>query len=236
MENLISVIIPVYNHTEHLQEVLDGLFRQSYGHIEIIVVDDGSTPEVKSSDFRVPVSFGVTWLRQKNKGAAAARNFGFSHAQGEYVFFCDADVILSPNTFLSLYQGLEKDKSASFAYCDHYFGVKRFPSRVFDREALKKNNYITTMSLIRSKDFCGFDESVKRFQDWDLWLTLLEQGKHGIYVSGFLWKAFIHRGGMSAWLPSYAYKFPFKYLPWFFWKVRAYEKAKRIVQEKHNLV
>jgi glycosyltransferase involved in cell wall biosynthesis len=236
MENLISIIIPVYNHSEHLQEVLDALLRQSYGHIEIIVVDDGSERMLRPEDFRVPLSLQVTWLRQDNRGAPAARNFGFAHSHGEYVFFCDADVVVSPDMLKRLYDGLEKDKGAAYAYSDHYFGSKRISSRIFDAEALKKNNYIPTMSLIRSVDFVKFDESVKRFQDWDLWLSMLEQGKRGVYVQGFLWKAYVHSSGMSVFLPSYAYKFPFKYFPLWYIKVKAYEKAKRIVQEKHALI
>lgn len=234
MDGLISIIIPVYNHVEHLQEVLDALNKQSYSNIEVIVVDDGSTVPVKSADFS-GMHFPLSFLRQENRGAPAARNFGFSRSQGEYVLFLDADVIASPEMLERLCDGLQKDTTASYAYCDHYLGFKRFSSRSFDAETLKQNNYITSMTLIRRKDFVKWDESLKRFQDWDLWLTMLEQGKRGVYVSGFLWRAYPHKSGMSTWLPSYVYKFPFKYVPGFFGKVRSYEKAKRIVQEKHHL-
>ncbi len=236
MEDLISIIIPVYNHTEHLQEVLDALARQSYQNFEVIIVDDGSTVPVASMNFTMQNGFSVLFLRQENKGAPAARNFGFQESHGEYVMFYDADVIASPDMLEKIYAGLENNPRASYAYCDHYFGATRIISRNFDTEALKKNNYITTMSLIRRVDFPGFNESLKRFQDWDLWLTMLEQGKCGVYISGFLFRTYPHKGGISTWLPSYAYKFPFKYLPGFFEKVRAYENAKKIVQQKHHLV
>ncbi len=236
MEGLISVIIPVYNHTEHLREVLDSLNKQTYTNLEVIVVDDGSTVPIVEADFASNVQFPFICVRQENAGAPAARNFGFAVSQGEYVIFWDADVIASSEMLWKLLEGLQKEPEASYSYSDHYLGSKRFSSRSFDAEALKKNNYITTMSLICRKDFVEWDESLKRFQDWDMWLQLLEAGKHGVYVSGFLWRAYPHKGGMSEALPSYAYIFPFRYLPWFFWKVRAYEKAKRIVQKKHGLI
>lgn len=235
MDGLISIIIPVYNHSEHLSEVLDALNKQTYTNIEVIVVDDGSVPPLESSHFS-SFHFPLRFLRQENKGACAARNFGFAHSKGEYILFLDADVIASPEMLQQLFEGLEKDTSASYAYSDHYHGFKRFVARGFDGEALKKNNYITTMSLIRRKDTVAWDESIRRFQDWDVWLTMLEAGKHGVYVPGFLWRAYPHKGGMSDGLPSYAYKFPFRYLPWFFGKVRAYERAKRIVMKKHGLI
>ncbi len=236
MEGFISVIIPVYNHAEHLAEVLDALNRQTYTNFEVVVVDDGSDRHLDASQFSSNFHFPLTFVRQENAGAPAARNFGFAVSQGDYLLFFDADVIASPEMLAKLFDALQKDPSASYAYSDHYFGVKRFASREFDAEALKKNNYITTMSLMHRMDFVEWDESLKRFQDWDMWLTLLEMGKHGVYVSGFLWRAYPHKGGMSNSLPSYAYKFPFRYLPWFFGKVRAYERAKRIVQKKHGLI
>lgn len=236
MEGLISVIIPVYNHSEHLREALDSLNKQTYTNLEVIVVDDGSTLPIVEADFASIMQFPFSCVRQENAGAAAARNFGFALSQGEYVLFFDADVIASPEMLWKLLEALQKEPGASYAYSDHYHGAKRFSSREFDAEALKKNNYITTMSLIRRTDFVEWDESLKRFQDWDMWLTLLEAGKYGVYVSGFLWRAYPHKGGMSDGLPSYAYKFPFRYLPWFFGKVRAYDRAKRVVQEKHNLI
>ena len=229
---LISIIIPVYNDTNHLGEVLASLEKQTFTSLEVIVVDDGSVRPIVERHSSLP----IIWLRQEHRGAPAARNFGFTYSKGDYVLFLDADVICSPEMFEKLHEGLQRHAEASYAYCDHYRGVKRIASRSFDPVALRQNNYITTMSLIRREDFCGFDESLKRFQDWDLWLTMLEKNKAGVYVPGFLWRSYTSRSGISTWMPSFAYKFPFRYLPFFSRQVKAYEKAKRIVQEKHHLV
>lgn len=230
-EGLISIIIPVYNKTQHLREVLLSLQKQTFSHLEVIIVDDGSDIPVSEQS----TMLSVLWLRQDHKGAPAARNFGFSQSRGSFVLFLDADTVCAPEMIEKLYEGLQKNPGASYAYCDYYRGVKRFPARHFDGETLKKNNYINTSSLIRRKDFFGFDESLQRFQDWDLWIGLLEKGKVGAYVPGFFYRTHMSRGGMSTWLPSFAYKFPFRYLPFFSTRVKSYESAKKVVQKKYHL-
>ena len=90
--------------------------------------------------------------------------------------------------------------------------------------------YIHTTSLIRKKDFPGFDENIKRLQDWDLWLTMLEQGKRGIWIPKYLFT--VHPGGtMSKWMPKIFVRY-FKRNK----KVHSYLDAVEIVKKKHQLV
>jgi len=95
--------------------------------------------------------------------------------------------------------------------------------------------YITTTSLIRAKDFPGFDESLKKFQDWDLWLTMLEQGKIGVWIPEVLFSAKPRKAGISTWLPSFIHKIPWPIFGWMPREVENYQKAKRVIEEKHNL-
>ena len=91
--------------------------------------------------------------------------------------------------------------------------------------------YIHTMSLIRANDFPkhGWDENIKKLQDWDLWLTMSSQGKKGIFIDKFLFK--IYPGGtMSSWIPSIFYKI-FPFLP----KVKKYNRAVKAIKDKHHL-
>lgn len=89
-DNLVSVIIPVYNYERYLGEALESVLSQTYKHLEVIVVDDGSTD--RSAE--VAKSFtdkGVTYCYQDNAGIGPARNQGVELAQGEFLAFLDAD-------------------------------------------------------------------------------------------------------------------------------------------------
>ena len=89
-----SIIIPVYNRAEELEELLQSLTTQSIKNFEVIVVDDGSTKPV---DFVVEKFHNVLTIRyffKANAGPGPARNFGFAHADGEYFIVFDSDCII----------------------------------------------------------------------------------------------------------------------------------------------
>ena len=255
---MISVIIPIHNNIRHLTECLDSVLAQSCKDFEIILADDGSDAEtakkiesltvsslskrevgrdLMSSNFSInppPPSFvkggGFKIVHAPHAGAAAARNRGFAESHGEFIFFCDADVVLRKDCLERMTRALAENPGASYAYSDYRLGYKKMPGVPFDGEKLKKLNYISTMSLVRRQDFPGFDESLRRFQDWDLWLTLLEQGKAGIYIPEVLFTAHQARLGISKWRPRFCYK----WLPWLP-SVKEYNKAREIVLRKHHL-
>jgi len=87
------------------------------------------------------------------------------------------------------------------------------------------------MALIKRADFPvgGWDESIKKFQDWDLWLTMLNAGKSGVWVDKVLFKI-APGGSISSWLPSFAYKL-FPFLP----SVKKYQAAMAVIKNKHGL-
>lgn len=232
---MISVIIPVYNQAEKLKQTLISLNNQSYRELEIIIVNDGSTdnPEKIFTDFLETTSNDLSFyfFNQNNLGAPAARNHGLRESKGDYLFFCDADAVLEPKALETLLNTLLWNASASYAYSSFKWGKKLFKGRPFDVAALKKEPYIHTMSLIRRQDFPinGWDESIKKFQDWDLWLTMLENNKVGIFVDEYLFTV-TPGGTISSWLPSFSYKL-FPFLP----AVKKYQKAKAIIYAKHQL-
>jgi hypothetical protein len=163
---------------------------------------------------------------------------GFERSTGSLLLFCDADVMAEPTMLAEFQKALEIHPEASYAYSSFYWGRKRFPSRPFDPEALRDNNYVNTMSLIRREHFPGFDLSLKRFQDWDLWLTMLEQGRTGTLVDAFLFTVQQDHGrhGISHWIPSFLYRIPWKKLGWMPRAIRSYEDARAIVKKKHHLL
>lgn len=236
MNDLISIIIPVYNHASVIRQSVRSIIRQTYRPIEIIIINDGSTDNfneiekelLNDSDL---VQFNIRIINQENKGAPAARNAGFAESSGNFVIFWDADTIAEPEMLKKMKQTLDSCSSASFAYCDFKFGLKTIFSHEFDAEKLKNNNYIDTTSLIRRSDFPRFDETIKRFQDWDLWLTMVNKNKTGIYLPETLYAKLIgKRKGISKWVPKIFFK-----LPWKTRSVKDFESARRIIAQKHGL-
>jgi glycosyltransferase involved in cell wall biosynthesis len=114
------------------------------------------------------------------KGAPWARNEGFKQVDTEFVLFSDNDISWKSRALQTMLKTLKMTK-ASYCYGRYLLDQDVWSDVVFDKKLLKTKPYISTMSLIRTKDFPGFDENIKRLQDWDLWLTMLEQGKYGVY-------------------------------------------------------
>lgn len=113
------------------------------------------------------------------------RNMGAVKATQEFLFFCDDDVILADGCLAAMYKEIGDH---DFAYCDYLAANHPTPkflkhtARPFDVDALRRQNYISTMSLVRRSKFPGFDESIQRLQDWDMFLTMTERGSTGVYV------------------------------------------------------
>ena len=145
---MISIIIPVYNQADKLGQALESIALQTDQNFEVIVVDDGSTdnPEKTFSDFTSSQcntqgrcdDGGYLFLHQKNAGAPAARNHGFRESKGEYLFFCDADIIMKPNLLEKLRLALEAHPEASYSYSSFYFGGKLFKVGDFSTERMRK--------------------------------------------------------------------------------------------------
>ncbi len=245
---LISIIIPVYNHADILVRSLKTLVAQTYRPLEVIIVDDGSVSPIamyredifalgfcdRSDTPQTSGSIPILLLRQENKGAPAARNLGTKHARGEYYLYWDADIFATTEMITRLFAALESTKTAAFAYGNLSIGAKKMPARAYDIAALQKQNFIAIAALIRRSAAVPFDETLTRFQDWDMWLTMAEQGKTGVWVDKYLYRVETRGSTMSAWLPSFAYRVPWKYCPWWYHTVRRYEKAKKIVEKKHH--
>jgi glycosyltransferase involved in cell wall biosynthesis len=229
----ISVIIPVFKRVELLEACLVSFQNSEYKPLEIIVVDDGNDEDVGVKIRDIAVKYLAHYIRcDKNGGAPAARNAGARIAQGEALFFADADIEMAPEGLGLLSEALEKNERASFAYGDFNFGSVTMQAREFSLDALRKTNYISTMALVRRAIFRPFDERLKRFQDWDLWLSLAERGATGVYVPHTIFTA-TPGGSMSDWIPSIV----IKYAPLFMWvpRVRKFIAARKIILKKHSL-
>ncbi len=224
----ISVIIPAYNSAGTISDCLKTVFNQTFKDFEVIVVNDGSQDDLAGA--LEPWRSRLKLINSpKNQGAAAARNLGFRASQGKYLFFADADLLLKPKLFEKMRRVLENYSEPGYVYSSFKFGWKRFCPGSFSAAKLKAGPFIHTSSLIRRECFPGFDPKLKKFQDWDLWLTILEAGWPGIWIAESLFT--VRAGGtISCWLPKFAYQL----FPWLT-AVKKYRRAEKIIKEKHGL-
>jgi len=222
----LSIIIPIYNAEKTLEQCLQSIFNQTFKNFEVIAVNDGSTDN--SLKILQKYQRQIIIINQPNQGAAAARNAGAKISRSQFLIFGDADIIMTEKMLEIMINALREKPMASYVYSSFKFGAKTFRLWPFDPKKLRKMPYIHTTSLIRKEHFPGFDKKLKRFQDWDLWLTMLERGHKGFFINQVLFT--VKPGGtMSNWLPRFAYN-----LPWLK-KVRQYKNAEKIIKEKHNL-
>ncbi len=153
--DLITVVIPC-RVGEAADCVFDSLFHQTFLKFSAVVICDNG--------------HGANW----------ARNVGFTYVHTPFVLFSDNDITWHPQALRTLYQCLEDHPEASYAYGSYLQGTEEYCNIEYDIGALKLMNYISTMSLIRTEHFLGFDEKIQRLQDWDLWLTMAEAGYMGV--------------------------------------------------------
>jgi glycosyltransferase involved in cell wall biosynthesis len=184
---LVSVIIPVFNAEKYIEETINSVIAQTYPHIELIVVNDGSTDGSKA----LLEAYGdkLSLYSIKNQGVSFARNLAIKHAQGEWIAFIDADDIWSPDKLseqLKSLGGCEWSHTDSYYIGDGQSGLTKrsdlscqVGGMIFDD--LVVENFITTSTvLIKQSLFLsqgGFDEDMEALEDWKLWLTLSKDHK-----------------------------------------------------------
>ena len=183
---LVSVIIPTFNRETTIKRAIDSVISQSYSNIEVIVVDDNSNDRTAEIMEQYSNSSHINYIRlKKNIGGAAARNVGIKHSKGSYIAFQDSDDEWLESKLEKQMNVFQKKKSVDvvFSKIIRISEEKRsiFPksdiSEVEDAHtSFLKENYIGTPSAIIKKEKLdqieGFDESLPRLQDWDLFIQL----------------------------------------------------------------
>lgn len=179
----VSVIIPTYNCGHFIGTGLESVMAQTYQHIEVIVVDDGSTDETR----RCVEAFGprVRYIHQSNAGPSAARNTGIRASRGTFLAFLDADDVWLPRKLERQVAVMEADPEIGVVYTwwAHVDETGApLPQTVQPThhghvfEQLLRGCFVTpAMSLIRRSclDRVGlFDTGMRRGEDWDLLLRI----------------------------------------------------------------
>lgn len=196
---LVSIIIPTYNSYETIAETVNSCLNQTWSKIEIIIVDDGSidntVEKVKAiQDDRIKL------IKQDNKGACAARNFGLTFASGDYIQYLDADDIISldkienqlsllkgysPNTVAScewvrFYNHIEDYKAAKSSLNKSYSNPLKWLVDSWNGKGMGQTSiWLTPISLIKKAG--PWNEDLKVNQDGEFFARVLLHANEIIY-------------------------------------------------------
>lgn len=115
-----SIIVPVYNRPEEVDELLQSLTAQSYRDaVEVIIVEDGSSIPCEDVVRRYAGKLQLRYYTKKNSGPGMTRNYGAEHSQGQYLIFLDSDCVLPPDFLLAVDAELKRQE------CDAWGGPDR---------------------------------------------------------------------------------------------------------------
>lgn len=186
---LVSVVIPTHNRARLLPEAIDSVLAQTYGNVEIIVVDDGSIDETPSA--LEPYRDRIVYLRQENRGRSAARNAGIAVSSGEYLAFLDSDDVFLPDKLTTQVGFLVEHPDVDVVYGHGYILTDRgiegpLPPALLTpvtsddpmvvlKRLLRRSLFPPHLALIRTSALDPnqlFDESLEVLEDWDFWLRL----------------------------------------------------------------
>ncbi len=184
----ISFVIPYFKKEKSIQKCLKSLFASSVKDIEVIVVFDG---EDKEGQKLVSKFKSVKTLTIEHGGAPKARNAGAEIATGDYLVSWDADSYIESGAAGVWLQVFNKYPDVDFVYSGYKFhpdGLGWHDAEPFDPWRLEIQNYISSMFPIKREKAPKWDESLKKFQDWDFWLQAVKNGCKGYYVKGYAFK------------------------------------------------
>ncbi|MEO9965304.1 MAG: glycosyltransferase family A protein [Reichenbachiella sp.] len=179
-DSSISIVIPCYNGAEHLGKAIQSVLDQKIDHVQIVVVDDGSTDDSPS----VARSYDqVTLIQQANAGPAAARNMGVLATNSTFVGFLDADDLYPPNKLKLQMEYLtahpELDLISGRIQCMGTHSDHMYTEMYEDQEKKTMLNFHLGASLYKRQVFeeIGLlDEELKYSEDVDHWFKIVEQG------------------------------------------------------------
>lgn len=180
-----SVIMPVFNEEEYLNEAVESVRAQTFQDWELLLIDDGSTDnspkliaELCQKDSRIRA------LRQRNRRTAAARNRGFAMAKATWICYLDGDDVWLPQTLESYHDYLLAHPSAMFIYgyrhrlCDGkitYAQPYQQTAPTGSRE-LFQSTFLSTISVCHHRELVdkvgGYDETLLLGEDYELFLRM----------------------------------------------------------------
>ncbi len=198
-EPLVSILMPIYNYGNRINQTLNSVFNQDYTNFEIILVDDGSTDEfVKTKLKQLENVEKIKVVYKENGGPSSARNEAFRHSKGEYILPLDSDDMILDGYIRSCVNILTKNKEISPVYCDTHHvgqtqGVEKRPE--WSKERLLQGPFIVNCSMFHRESFekvNGYDEEMIGWEDYDMWIRMMKEGYVGKRIPKPLFVYFHH--------------------------------------------
>lgn len=205
---LVSAVIPTRNRAGRIADAVRSILAQTYPDVEIVVVDDASEDGTEGVLGELAARHSLQIVRLPHAGGAAvARNVGAEEARGELVAFLDDDCRWHPSKLES--QLGQIDEECRLVYCKQavrsadggeWIVEGRPPPTGGSGNGLLRANYIGTSTILVDRELFlkvgGFDQELRRLQDWDLVLRLSRQTRFG-YVGDVLVTGLMVPGGIS---------------------------------------
>lgn len=193
---LVSVIVPCYNQVDYLAETLDSVLSQTYQNWECIIINDGSTDNSEQiAQTYCNKDSRIHYYNQDNQGLSMARNNGIRHCHGEYIIPIDADDTIYPEYIALAVAVLDERSDIKIVYCRaEFFGSRtgEWKLQAFSLQTLLANNCIFCSAMYRRKDYdatIGYNPNMRGgFEDWDFWLSILEQGGTAYQIPKILFR------------------------------------------------
>jgi len=181
--NLVSVVIPCYNHGKLIQGAIDSILKQTYTNFEIIIVDDGSTEKRTTSILR-DIKFPKTRVyRKENGGPASARNYGIRKSSGEYILTLDADDKFHPafveKAVYIMQHSPETGMVTSYVkkICKKSIEKAKLQGGDISSFLIKHNASASLLYRYECwEDANGYDENIPGFEDWDFAIGVTKNG------------------------------------------------------------
>lgn len=198
-EPLVSIVMPIYNYGDRLNQTLSSVFKQDYTNYEIIIVNDGSTDEfVKLKLSQLNNHERIRVINKPNGGPSSARNLGIAEAKGNYILPLDADDMILDGYIKGCVSLIMNGNNISPVYCDTIHvgeinGTEKRPE--WSAERLIEGPFIVNCSMFTKQAFKvagGYDESLIGWEDYDLWLRMMKSGYIGKRIAKPLFVYFHH--------------------------------------------
>lgn len=180
---ILSIVTSTYNRSkDFLPKCIDSVKRQGYRSYEHIIVDDCSTDGTEEyiRKLRCPKTIKYHKLDKNSGSDTKPKNIGISMAKGKYIMFLDDDVTLRKGAIKSLITEINKGYDVVYGDMVIQPGGKAGIAYDFDLQLLSMRNYIDTSAAISKKSVIkyvgGFDETLPRFVDWNLFVRMAKAG------------------------------------------------------------